>query len=123
MKTIKQGIIAAIALLAALRGQAQTNIVIQSPVIAQDLTGKISWNSETGGVYQVWAADSLSDVGPQGLQWIIREANCASKGTNAEWMDVGDPLWIPRILPPRFQPMRFYRVQKISQATMTPPPI
>lgn len=54
---------------------------------------------------------------------MLREANCASKGTNAEWMDVGDPLWIPRVFPPRFQPTRFYRVKKVNQATLTPPPV
>lgn len=110
-------------LLVTLCSQAQTNITVQPPVLAADHTAKISWNSETGAVYQVWAADSLTDAGNQGLQWILREANCASKGPNAEWMDVGNPLWIPRILAPRFQPMRFYRVEKIKQATMVPPPI
>jgi len=73
-------------------------------------------------VYQIESADSLTDIGSQGLQWVIRESDCASKGTNAEWMDVGDSQWIPRILPPRFQPMRFYRVTKVKQATLTPPP-
>ena len=102
--------------------QAQTNIIIQAPIVADDHTVKISWNAETGAVYQVESADSLTDTGGQGLQWIIRESDCASKGTNAEWMDVGDSQWIPRILPPRFQPMRFYRVTKVKQATLTPPP-
>lgn len=73
-------------------------------------------------MYQIESADSLTDIGSQGLQWVIRESDCASKGTNAEWMDVGDSQWIPRILPPRFQPMRFYRVTKVKQATLTPPP-
>ncbi len=121
MKIIEREIIAAIALLAAFGIHAQTNIVIQPPIIAADQTAEINWNAQTGAVYQVWSADSLSGAGPQGLQWIIRDANCASKGTNAEWMDVGDPLWIPRILPPRFQPTRFYRVQQVDQATLTPP--
>ncbi len=121
MRTMMKGIIAAITLPAALCVQSQTNIIIRPPFIAADQTAKISWNGQTGAVYQVWSADSLSDDGPQGLQWIIRDANCASKGTNVEWMDVGDPLWIPRILPPRFQPMRFYRVQEVNQATLTPP--
>src|ERR1035438_7461769 len=124
MKTIKQKIIAAVTLFvfAALYGQAQTNIIIKEPVVAGDHTMKIRWNAETGAVYQVEAADSLTDIGSQGLQWVIRESDCASKGTNAEWMDVGSPQWIPRILPPRFQPMRFYRVTKVKQATLTPPP-
>lgn len=56
------------------------------------------------------------------MQWVIRDTDCASKGTNAEWMDVGNPQWIPRVLPPRFQPTRFYRVQKVKQATLTPRP-
>ena len=81
---------------------AQTNYVIQTPIVAADYTAKLKWNSETGAVFHVLSADSLAGVGPQGLQWIIREANCVSKGTNAEWMDVGDPFWIPRILHPRF---------------------
>jgi len=117
-----KGIAAILVALTGLCAQAQTNITINSPIIAADQTAKISWNAETGAVYQVWSADSLTDLDPQGLQWVLRDASCASKGTNAEWMDVGDPLWMPRILPPRFQPMRFYRVQKIDQATMTPPP-
>ncbi len=102
--------------------QAQTNINIKAPIAADDHTMKISWNAEAGAVYQVESADSLTDIGSQGLQWVIRESDCASKGTNAEWMDVGSPQWIPRILPPRFQPMRFYRVAKVKQATLTPPP-
>lgn len=87
--------------------QAQTNIIIQAPIVAGDHTVKISWNAEAGAVYQIESADSLTDAGSQGLQWIIRETDCASKGTNAEWMDVGDSQWIPRILSPRFQPVRF----------------
>jgi hypothetical protein len=124
MKTIKQGIIgtAILFILGALQGHAQTNIIIKAPIVADDHTMKISWNAETGAVYQVWAADSLTDVGNQGFKWIIRDSDCVSKGTNAEWMDVGNPQWIPRILPPRFQPMRFYRVEKVKQATLTPSP-
>jgi Family of unknown function (DUF6345) len=124
MKTIKRKIIAAAALFifAMFHGQAQTNIIIKSPVIAADRTAKISWNAQTGAVYQVWAADSLTAIGNQGLKWIVRDADCVSKGTNAEWMDVGNPQQIPRLLPPRFQPMRFYRVEKVKQATLTPSP-
>jgi hypothetical protein len=101
------GIIVAITLLATCRGQSQTNIIIQPPIIAADQTAKISWNSQTGAMYQVWSADSLSDIGPQGLQWIIRDANCASKGTNTEWMDVGNPLWIPVFFHRDFSPCDF----------------
>jgi hypothetical protein len=124
MKTISQAIIGTMMFFtfAGLHSQAQTNIIIKSPVVADDHTMKIRWNAETGAVYQVESADSLTDIGSQGFQWIIRESDCPSKGTNAEWMDVGDSQWIPRILPPRFQPMRFYRVTKIKQATLTPPP-
>jgi hypothetical protein len=121
MNTSIRNISSVVAALAAFDVQAQTNIVIQSPSIAADQTAQITWNSQSGAVYQVWSSDSLSDVGAQGLHWTIREANCASKGTNTEWMDVGDPLWIPRILPPRFQPTRFYRVQQVDQAILTPP--
>jgi hypothetical protein len=102
--------------------QAQTNVIIKSPLVADDHTMKITWNAQTGAVYQVESADSLTDTGGQGLQWVIRESDCASKGTNAEWMDVGSPQWIPRILPTRYQPMRFYRVAQVKQATLTPPP-
>ena len=85
MKIIIRKIITAIVLVAASRVQAQTNIVIKPPVIAADQTAEITWNAQTGAVYQVWSADSLTSAGAQGLQWIIRDANCASKGTNAEW--------------------------------------
>jgi hypothetical protein len=122
MKITIKYIVGAIALLSVFRSMGQTNILITNPVVALDQTVKIKWNSQPGTVYQVWAADSLTGTNAQGLQWTIREADCASKGTNAEWMDVGDPLWTPRIVPPRFQPQRFYRVQKVKQATMTPPP-
>ena len=114
-------IVSFIALLSVFRSVGQTNIIITNPVVALDQTVKIKWNSQPGTVYQIWAADSLTGTNAQGLQWTIREADCASKGTNAEWMDVGDPLWTPRIVPPRFQPQRFYRVQRVKQATMTPP--
>jgi Family of unknown function (DUF6345) len=108
--------------IATVRGQSQTNIVMQMPIIAADQTVKIKWSAETGAVYQVQSADSLTGVGSQGLQWIIREAACASKGNHAEWMDVGDPLWLSPILPPRFRQMRFYRVAKVGQATLAPSP-
>ena len=108
--------------LVVLSGIAQTNYVIQTPIVAADYAAKLKWNSETGAVFHVLSADSLAGAGPQGLQWVIREANCVSKGTNAEWMDVGDPFWIPRILHPRFQPARFYRVQKVGQTSLTPRP-
>jgi hypothetical protein len=120
MKTIKYAIAGFVLAVAVLPGQAQTNTVIQSPAMAADQTAKIRWNAESGAVYQVEAADSLTDAGIQGLQWVIRETDCISKGTNAEWMDVGNSQWIPRVLPPRFQPMRFYRVTKVKQATLTP---
>ena len=100
---------------------AQTNYVIQTPVAAADHTVKLRWNCETGAVFQVESADLLTGPGPEGLQWVIRDADCDSKGTNAEWMDVGDPQWLPRILHPRFQPQRFYRVQKVGQATAISP--
>ena len=121
MNKIASGIFG-ISMLAVSSGFSQSNYVIQTPIVAADHTAKLRWNSEAGAVFHVLSADALTGVGPQGLQWIIREANCASKGTNAEWMDVGDPLWIPRILHPVFQPSRFYRVQKVGQATLTPPP-
>ncbi len=123
MKPIKNKILAIILpLIFVLHGQAQTNIIIKAPFVADDHTMKISWNAQTGAVYQVESADSLTGAGDQGLQWVIRESDCASKGTNAEWMDVGSPQWIPRILPTRYQPMRFYRVAQVKQATLTPPP-
>jgi hypothetical protein len=123
MKTTIKGILGIAWLFAALIGHAQTNYIIQSPVAAADHTIKIGWNSETNAVFQVESADSLSDVGAQGLQWVIRDADWGSKGTNAEWMDVGDPQWLPRILHPRFQPQRFYRIKKIGQATGTKPTV
>jgi hypothetical protein len=124
MKTINRAIVGTIAFLtfAGFQGEAQTNIIIKSPLVADDHTMKISWNAEPGAVYQVESADSLTDIGNQGLQWVIRESDCPSRGTNAEWMDVGDSQWIPRIFPPRFQPMRFYRITKVKQATLTPAP-
>ena len=122
MRISMKGIVGAEAF-AALSGYAQTNYMIQSPVAAADHTIKIRWNSTTGVVFQVESADSLTDVGAQGLQWVIRDADCGSKGTNAEWMDVGDSQWLPRILHPRFQPQRFYRIKKVGQATGTSPTV
>jgi hypothetical protein len=97
--------------------------LIQTPRVRADdhRTVLLRWNAETGAVYQVESADALDADGPQGLKWLIREADCISKGTNAEWMDVGDSRWIPRVLHPVFQPQRFYRVQKVKQCTNTPP--
>jgi hypothetical protein len=103
----------------AVHSQAQTNIVMGIKG-ALDQTKTVFWNGATGAVYQVESADSLGDVGAQGLQWVIRDSGTAAKGTNAEWMDVGDPQWIPHIFHPRFQPQRFYRVKNVGQATGTP---
>jgi hypothetical protein len=57
------------------------------------------------------------------LNWVIRETDCPARGTNAQWVDFGDTRWIPRILHPILQPQRFYRVQKVKQATLTPPAV
>lgn len=122
MNIIRKGIIGT-ALSAGLCSYAQTNYVIQTPIAAADHTIKIRWNCETGAVFQVQSADSLTDLGAQGLQWVIRDSDCDSKGTNAEWMDFGDAQWLPRVLHPRFQPQRFYRVAKIGQAVGTPPTV
>ena len=123
MKIIMKGIIIGAAVFASLVSYAQTNYVIQSPIAAADHTIKFRWNSESNAIFQVESADSLTDLGAQGLQWVIRDADCGSKGTNAEWMDVGDPQWLPRILHPRFQPQRFYLIKKIGQATGTRPTV
>ena len=122
MRISMEGIFSTVVLVA-LSGYAQTNYIIQSPVAAADHTIKIRWNSETNAIFQVESADSLTDVGAQGLHWVIRDADCGSKGTNAEWMDVGDPQWLPRILHPRFQSQRFYRIKKVGQATGTRPTV
>ena len=123
MKSIQSAIICTFVIIvaASIKVEAETNILIKPPVIAADKTVKLNWNAQTGAVYQIEAADSLTTPGSQGFQWIIRETDCVSKGTNAEWMDVGTAQWIPRILHPRFQPMRFYRVQKVKQATLASP--
>lgn len=103
----------------------QAQITLQTPVVRADdyCTVLLRWNAETGAVYQVESADALEAEGAQGLQWIVREAECASMGTNAEWLDVGDTRSIPRILHPVFQPQRFYRVQKVGQAADDTPTI
>ncbi len=108
----------------ALNASGQTNgPVIQTPIVRADdyRTVLLRWNTETGAVYQVESADALEAEGAQGLKWVIRESDCVSKGTNSEWMDVGDARWLPRVLHPIFQEHRFYRVQKVNQATNTPP--
>lgn len=106
--------------------QGQTNTpVIETPQVFQNdyHSVLVRWKAEPGAVYQVESADALESDGPQGLRWVIRESDCVSKGTNAEWMDVGDARWIPRVLHPMFQEHRFYRVQKVRQATNTPPDV
>ena len=122
MKTIRQTLgrlIVGVAFVCGIIPNLQAQLVIQTPVVRSDdyRTVLLRWNAETGAVYQVESADALEAEGPQGLQWVIREAECASRGTNAEWLDVGDTRWIPRVLHPVFQPQRFYRVQKVGQAT------
>lgn len=59
---ITNGIIS-VAILVGFSGFAQTNYVIQTPVVAADHTVKFRWNSETGAVFKVLSADSLMDVG------------------------------------------------------------
>ena len=122
MKTIKQNIgslIVGIAFVCGIIPILQAQIIIQTPVVRADdyRTVLLRWSAETGAVYQVESADALEAEGPQGLRWVIREADCISKGTNAEWLDVGDVRWIPRVLHPVFQDQRNYRVQKVVQAT------
>lgn len=76
MKTIGTGAVGVATLFAAvaLHCQAQTNIVLGIRA-ASDQTKTVFWNTQTGGVYQVESADSLADVGAQGLQWVIRDAD------------------------------------------------
>lgn len=87
MKTIREkmkAIVGAAVLTALMSGHAQTNYSIQSPVAAADHTIKLNWNSETNAIFQVESADLLTGVGAQGLRWVIRDADCGAKGTNAE---------------------------------------
>lgn len=126
MKPIKQTLgrwIVGIPLVCGIIPDLQAQSTIQTPIPAADHTVKIQWNSAAGAVFQVESADSLSGPGDQGLQWVIRDSECVSKGTYAEWMDAGDPQWLPRILHPRFQPQRFYRIKQIAQATATAPTV
>ena len=97
--------------------------VIEAPHVFQKdhNTVRIRWNSETGAIYQVESSDLLVSEGAQELQWVVRASDCVSKGTNAEWMDVGDTGRIPRVLHPFFQNQRFYRVQKVKQADKPAP--
>src|SRR6266581_3941463 len=83
--------------------------VIENPVVRSDdyRTTYLRWSADSGGVYQVESADALATQGMQGLRWVIRETDCAARGTNAEWADFGDVRWIPRVFHPIFQPQRF----------------
>jgi hypothetical protein len=128
MKTVRQitgSLIVGIAFVGGIISNVQAQITIQTPIVRADdyRTVLLRWNAETGAVYQVESADALEAEGPQGLQWVLREAECAAKGTTAEWLDVGDTRWIPRVLHPVFQPQRFYRVQKVGQATDAAPAV
>lgn len=114
-----------LATLAASLGSVHAAITINTPHVFRNDYGTVllRWNSETGAVYQVESADAIGTEGAQGYEWMIRETDCASKGTNSEWLDVGDTRWIPRVFHPVHQGQRFYRVQKIGQADLPPPAV
>ncbi len=91
-----------------------------TPKVAADRSVYLHWNGVTGGIYQIESAESLGSGDSPTINWTVRETACASKGTNAEWMDVGDPQQIPRIFHPVFDPYRFYRVRQVDQAVLSP---
>jgi hypothetical protein len=113
-------------LLSACAAFSQTNgPLMETPRVRADdyRTAYLRWNAETGGIYQVESMDAIGTQGMQGLRWVVRETDCVARGTNAEWVDFGDIRWIPRVFHPIHQPQRFYRVQKVKQATLTPPTV
>jgi hypothetical protein len=122
VRTLTAAAVLALAISLSARGQTNEPF-LETPLVRADdyRTVLLHWSAQAGTVYQVESADALEGDGPQGLKWVIRESDCVSKGTNAEWMDVGDARWIPRVLHPVFQSQRFYRIQKVRQATNTPP--
>ncbi|MEI7733099.1 MAG: hypothetical protein WCO56_26240 [Verrucomicrobiota bacterium] len=83
-----------------------------------DSASLISWEAETGAVYQVESADMLDQTNLHGLIWVVRETDWPSLGCQTKWMDVGDTAWIPRIFHPVFQNHRFYRVTRTGMATL-----
>ncbi len=68
---------------------------------------QLYWQSESNAVYRIEYATELLD---SSTSWNVLYDDYPSHGTNTFWMDNGDYTQTPAIPPPRYKPMRFYRI-------------
>ena len=124
MKTIRQKIIGATALLFALAIQTNGQNALQFTAIRVPDEGAIhlEWASQSNHVYQVQCADTLIDTNTGSITWNMLYNNYPSQGTNTFWLDTGNYDLSPEILHPKDMPMRFYRIVDLGPDTTSDEP-
>src|ERR1700722_3270896 len=125
MKTIRLGMVGAVAIWATLAMQplplfGQTNLNFTG--VSATVEGSIlfSWNSTSNEIYEIDFADSLIDTNTGTTTWQPLYTDIPSQGTNTFIGDFGNYFLEPPILHPSQMPMRFYRVVLTGTNTASP---
>jgi len=112
MKSLKQGILGAFALLfaSALRTFGQNAIQFTAISATAEQAIRLSWASNTNELYRIDYADSIIDTNTGSTTWNTLCDEYPSHGTNTFYLDTGDYFQTPPILHPKYDAMRFYRI-------------
>jgi Family of unknown function (DUF6345)/FlgD Ig-like domain/Bacterial Ig domain len=112
MKTIRQAIIGATALLFAfaIHMHGQNALQFTATRVTDEGAIHLEWASQSNHVYQVQCADSLIDTNTGTITWQMLYDNYPSQGTNTFWLDCGNYFQTPPIPHPGKSPARFYQI-------------
>ncbi|MCU0783519.1 MAG: DUF6345 domain-containing protein [Verrucomicrobia bacterium] len=107
----------AVAIVIAIGALAVTNSRAQlqfTDIRAKELGNiQLYWQSDTNALYRIECTSELPDT----TVWRVLYDWYPSHGGNTLWMDAGNGMTTPEILPPRQDPMRFYRLVQIGTNT------
>ena len=118
MKTITQGIITVITMLAIESAFGQNLLQFTSARATVDGAIQMNWSSVSNAIYEIDYANALSD---SGTQWNPLYINYTSQGTNTLFMDAGVYYQPTVVEHPRNFPERFYRVIQTGTNDVDPP--
>ena len=114
MRTIRQGVFAVMAMLAAGPAFGVTNLNFNAISSTSEGAIRLSWNSTTNEVYEIDYADSLIDTNTGSTTWNPLHTDYPSHGTNTFITDAGNYDISPEISHPKLSPMRFYRISLVQ---------
>ena len=88
----------------------QTNLQFTGASATDEGAMRLTWASQTGGIYEIDCANALATNVDGSTAWQTLYEDYPSQGTNTFWLDTGNYFADPVILHPNQMPMRFYRV-------------